>query len=274
MIYHSEREIYLILIFRFYTTFSQTTQEVYEETTTTTSYRKETRTTKKFHGLQLNNLPTRHKNSADVDAFVKMPSGGIDRPVIVDNQDGTVSIRYDPREEGCHELHVKFNGEHIQGSPFKFNVDSISSGYVTAYGPGLVHGVANEPTQFHISTKGATSGGLNVAVEGPSKADINYHDNRDGTVTVTYLPAAPGDYKITIKFANEHIKGSPYTAKVTGEGRKRAQISVGHSSEVSLKVQDKDIKTLNAYIVAPNGLEEPCFLKQLPNGQLGRLKNG
>ncbi|OQR80177.1 filamin-C-like [Tropilaelaps mercedesae] len=250
----------------------QTTQEVYEETTTSTTssnYRKETRTTRKFHGLQLNNLPTRHKNSADVDAFVKMPSGGIDRPVIVDNQDGTISIRYDPREEGCHELHVKFNGEHIQGSPFKFNVDSISSGYVTAYGPGLVHGVANEPTQFHISTKGAASGGLNVAVEGPSKADINYHDNRDGTVTVTYLPAAPGDYKITIKFANEHIKGSPYTAKITGEGRKRAQISVGHSSEVSLKVQEKDVKTLNAYIVAPNGLEEPCFLKQLPNGQLG-----
>lgn len=45
-----------------------------------------------------------------------MPSGNMDKPVIEDNHDGTVSIRYDPREEGQHELSVKFNGEHVQGS--------------------------------------------------------------------------------------------------------------------------------------------------------------
>lgn len=48
-------------------------------------------------------------------AEVKMPSGNMDKPVIEDNHDGTVSIRYDPREEGQHELSVKFNGEHVQG---------------------------------------------------------------------------------------------------------------------------------------------------------------
>lgn len=44
-----------------------------------------------------------------------MPSGNVDKPVIEDNHDGTVSIKYDPREEGLHELYVKFNGEHVQG---------------------------------------------------------------------------------------------------------------------------------------------------------------
>ncbi|VVD00357.1 unnamed protein product [Leptidea sinapis] len=34
-----------------------------------------------------------------------MPSGIIDQPVIEDNRDGTVSIKYDPREEGVHELY-------------------------------------------------------------------------------------------------------------------------------------------------------------------------
>lgn len=48
-------------------------------------------------------------------AEVKMPSGHIDQPVIEDNHDGTVSIKYDPREEGVHELFVKYNGEHVQG---------------------------------------------------------------------------------------------------------------------------------------------------------------
>lgn len=50
-------------------------------------------------------------------AEVKMPSGQVDKPVIEDNRDGTVSIKYDPREEGIHELAVKYNGEHVQGSP-------------------------------------------------------------------------------------------------------------------------------------------------------------
>lgn len=54
----------------------------------------------------------------------------------------------------------------------KFHVDSISSGYVTAYGPGLTHGVTGEPTLFTISTKGAGAGGLSMAVEGPSKAEV------------------------------------------------------------------------------------------------------
>lgn len=58
------------------------------------------------------------------------------------------------------------------GSPFKFHVDSISSGYVTAYGSGLSHGVTGEPATFTISTKGAGAGGLSMAVEGPSKAEV------------------------------------------------------------------------------------------------------
>jgi filamin len=106
-------------------------------------------------------------------ADIKMPSGKVDKPVIEDNRDGTVSVKYDPREEGLHELAVKYNGEHIQGSPYKFHVDSMSSGYVTAYGPGLTHGVSGEPADFIISTKGAGAGGLSMAVEGPSKADVS-----------------------------------------------------------------------------------------------------
>ncbi|VEN52821.1 unnamed protein product [Callosobruchus maculatus] len=204
-------------------------------------------------------------------AEIKMPSGHVDIPVIEDNHDGTVTIKYEPREEGVHELAVKFNGEHVQGSPYKIHVDSISSGYVTAYGPGLTHGVTGEPSNFTISTKGAGAGGLSMAVEGPSKAEISCHDNKDGTVSVSYLPTAPGEYKISVRFGDKHIKGSPFNAKITGEGRKRNQISVGSCSEVSLpgKISDADIRSLNASIQAPSGLEEPCFLKRLPTGNIG-----
>lgn len=61
------------------------------------------------------------------------------------------------------------------------------------------------------------------------------------------------------------------TFLISGEGRKRNQISVGSCSEVSFpgKVSDSDIRSLNASIQAPSGLEEPCFLKKIPNGNLG-----
>ncbi|KAI5640019.1 hypothetical protein NE865_07590 [Phthorimaea operculella] len=225
-------------------------------------------------GLGLDYTPLNFVTIYHIDtrkAEVKMPSGVIDSPVIEDNHDGTVSIKYEPREEGIHELYVKYNGEHVQGSPYKFHVDSIPSGYVTAYGPGLLNGVSGEPSQFTISTKGAGAGGLSMAVEGPSKAEITCHDNKDGTVSVSYLPTAPGEYKVSVRFGDKHIKGSPFIAKVTGEGRKRNQLSVGSCSEVTLpgKVQDLDIRVLNASIAAPSGLEEPCFLKKLPSGNIG-----
>ena len=98
----------------------------------------------------------------------------------------------------------------------------------------LVHGVCGDPADFCISTRGAGAGGLALAVEGPSKAEIGCQDNKDGTVNVSYLPTAPGEYKVSAKFADEHIEGSPFTCKVTGEGKKRNAISVGASSDLTL----------------------------------------
>ena len=61
------------------------------------------------------------------------------------------------------------------------------------------------------------AGGLSLAVEGPSKAEIVCQDNDDGTCTVTYLPTEPGLYNIVVKFDDEHILGSPFTAYIAGE---------------------------------------------------------
>ncbi|EMP41497.1 60S ribosomal protein L10 [Chelonia mydas] len=61
-------------------------------------------------------------------------------------------------------------------------------------------------------------GGLSLAVEGPSKAEISCTDNQDGTCSVSYLPMLPGDYSIVVKYNEKHIAGSPFTARITGYG--------------------------------------------------------
>lgn len=224
----------------------------------------------KFRQVQLSKIPAPVSlTENDTTAIARAPSGLMEKVALADHKDGTVSLKYDPKEEGLHEIHVKHKNEPVQGSPFKVFVTSLTSPEISAHGPGLSHGVAGEPAYFTINTKGASAGGLQVVVEGPSKTDIICHDNKDGTVSVTYLPEAPGEYRIVVKFAERDIKGSPFTAKITGEGRKRTHISHGSRSEVSLKIAEKDIRNLTATIVTPGGSEEPCIIKKLPSGSLG-----
>uniref|UniRef100_A0AAQ4P6X9 Calponin-homology (CH) domain-containing protein n=1 Tax=Gasterosteus aculeatus aculeatus TaxID=481459 RepID=A0AAQ4P6X9_GASAC len=153
----------------------------------------------------------------EITGEVRMPSGKTGRPHITDNKDGTITIKYQPTERGLHEMDIKYDGNHIPGSPLQFFVDAVNSGVVTAYGPGLSYGMVNRAATFTVVTKNAGEGGLSLAVEGPSKAEITCKDNKDGTCTVSYLPTAPGDYNVIVKFDNKHISGSPFTAKVTGE---------------------------------------------------------
>lgn len=64
----------------------------------------------------------------------------------------------------------------------------------------------------------------------------------------------------------------PVYSATAGEPRRKAQI--GRSSEVSLKVMEQDINNLTASIRSPSGREEPCLLKRLANGHLGRGHGG
>lgn len=86
------------------------------------------------------------------------PSGMRHYPKIEDNRNGTVKIRYQPSEIGLHTMDVLYNKVPVQGSPFNFYVHSVGLGQVTAYGPGLSHGVAGQPCHFTIVTKDAGAG--------------------------------------------------------------------------------------------------------------------
>uniref|UniRef100_A0A7N5ZQ32 Calponin-homology (CH) domain-containing protein n=1 Tax=Anabas testudineus TaxID=64144 RepID=A0A7N5ZQ32_ANATE len=207
----------------------------------------------------------------EITGEVRMPSGKTARPHITDNKDGTITIKYQPTERGLHEMDIKYDGNHIPGSPLQFYVDAVNSGVVTAYGPGLSYGMVNKAATFTVVTKNAGEGGLSLAVEGPSKAEITCKDNKDGTCAVSYLPTAPGDYNIIVKFDNKHIPGSPFTAKITGDDTitRTSQLNVGTAADVSLKIAETDLSSLSASIRAPSGNEEPCLLKRLPNRHLG-----
>ena len=45
---------------------------------------------------------------------------------------------------------------------------------------------------FNIYTREAGAGGLSIAVEGPSKAEIDFQDRKDGSCGVAYTCTEPG----------------------------------------------------------------------------------
>uniref|UniRef100_A0A8C3CYC5 Filamin A n=1 Tax=Cairina moschata TaxID=8855 RepID=A0A8C3CYC5_CAIMO len=201
---------------------------------------------------------------------VRMPSGKVAKPDITDNKDGTVTVRFAPTEAGLHEMDIRYDTMHIPGSPLQFYVDYVNSGHVTAYGPGLIHGTVNKPATFTVNTKDAGEGGLSLAVEGPSKAEISCTDNQDGTCSVSYLPVLPGDYSIVVKYNDKHIAGSPFTARITGDDSLRlSHLKVGASADIPLDIGESDLSQLAATVTAPSGRKEPCQLKRLRNGHLG-----
>ena len=76
---------------------------------------------------------------------------------------------------------------------------------------------------FNIYTREAGAGGLSIAVEGPSKADIDFQDRKDGSCGVSYTCTEPGEYLASVKFNDQHIPDSPFKvhiAPTSGDARK------------------------------------------------------
>ncbi|XP_061114993.1 filamin-A-like isoform X2 [Conger conger] len=203
----------------------------------------------------------------DISGEVRMPSGQVSKPDILDNRDGTVNIRYAPTELGLHHMDIKSDDSHIPGSPLQFYVDYVSSGHVTAYGPGLIHGAVGKPAVFTVDTTEAGEGGLSLAIEGPSKADISCVDNEDGTCTVSYLPVSPGPYNVLVRYNEQHVPGSPFLARITGEGSMRR--TIGSAADIPLDIGELDLSQLTVSLTTPSGREEPCAFKLLRNGHMG-----
>lgn len=60
---------------------------------------------------------------------------------------------------------------------------------------------------WHVP-RGAGTGGLGLAIEGPSEAKMSCKDNKDGSCAVEYVPFTPGDYDVNITFGGHPIPGA------------------------------------------------------------------
>lgn len=62
-----------------------------------------------------------------------------------------------------------------------------------AGGPGLERGEQAMPSEFNVWTREAGAGSLAISVEGPSKAEIDFKDRKDGSCHVSYVVQEQGE---------------------------------------------------------------------------------
>ncbi|XP_075583490.1 LOW QUALITY PROTEIN: filamin-B-like, partial [Pelecanus crispus] len=125
--------------------------------------------------------------------------------------------------------------------------------------------------EFSIWTREAGAGGLSIAVEGPSKAEIAFEDRKDGSCGVSYLVQEPGDYEVSIKFNEEHIPDSPFVVPVASHSDDARRLTVTSLQETvtvnqpaSFAVQLNGARgVIDAKVHTPAGVVEECYVSEL-----------
>uniref|UniRef100_A0A3Q4HHD8 Filamin B n=1 Tax=Neolamprologus brichardi TaxID=32507 RepID=A0A3Q4HHD8_NEOBR len=211
----------------------------------------------------------------DVTAEVTSPSGASQPAELVATGNDAYCVRFVPTEMGVHSVSVKYRGVHVPGSPFQFTVGPLGeggAGKVRAGGPGLEGALAGEPAEFTIWTREAGAGGLSVAVEGPSRAEISFDDRKDGSCGISYVAQEPGDYEVSVKFNDQHIPDSPYLVPVVAPVNDARRLSVAGLQESGLKVNHPASFAvrlngakgkMDAKVHSPSGALEKCVVTEL-----------
>lgn len=70
---------------------------------------------------------------------------------------------------------------------------SVVHVHVSCCGFGVfLYPLSLSPAEFSIWTREAGAGGLAIAMEGPSRAEISFDDRKDGSCGVSYIAQEPG----------------------------------------------------------------------------------
>lgn len=141
---------------------------------------------------------------------------------------------------------------------------------VKSGGPGLDHGEQGFPNEFNVWTREAGSGTLAISVEGPSKADIDFKDRKDGSCDISYVVSEPGEYRVGMKFNDRHIPDSPFKVYISPAMGEAHKLEVAQFPDRSVE-SDKPaqfivrkngaVGTLDAKVVAPSNTEDDCFIQ-------------
>ena len=121
---------------------------------------------------------------------------------------GHYDVEFDASEGKKYRLAVKFDNQHINGSPFFLHLSDAT--LCKATGEGITRAIIGTDNRFEVATKGAGPGKLRVKVEGKSQTTVKIESKDEDVYEVTYVLKKVGSYSITVLWMEEEIPGSPF----------------------------------------------------------------
>ena len=164
------------------------------------------------------------KGGETFDIQLTGPTGTLETK-IVDNNDGSYTVTYQPHDSGKHHAEITNKGQHIKDSPFDFNIlegtdfNNSKIGLFTF----TIHARnkkkqpktgGNDKFEVLIYEPDKLLGLKSGPEISKEKTKLNIVDNQDGSYTVSYkVPKQYKKVKISVKLNDNHIKGSPWAQK-------------------------------------------------------------
>ena len=154
------------------------------------------------------------------------------------------NIAFNPHKCGEYLLSILYDGNHVDGSPFRLIATNASLCYIK--GKGLTAAQVGRENKFIVCTDDAGPGELKVDVEGHEGDDefkVLIFAASKTRYDVNYTPPAPGRYKVSVQWDNNHIPGSPFEVLCVDATRYSVvkppdKISLGKVIRVGVKVVD------------------------------------
>ena len=207
-------------------------------------------------------------------------------------------VSFVPQEPGTYTLRVLYNENEVDGSPFAVMVDRNPSykpplshpENCRASGDGLTECVTMTDAYVEVETAGAGYGKLTMGILGPAQASITPCPQGPGDkFAFIYNTVEAGEYQLSIKWAGEHIPGSPFRVTATPHPTKPSlppRGTVPDAGKVTLsdyeavcraKVRDWNSFSIDAHAAGPGAIgvsvEGPgkCQIEIARNQQLNLI---
>ncbi|XP_078614622.1 filamin-A-like isoform X4 [Branchiostoma floridae x Branchiostoma japonicum] len=199
------------------------------------------------------NIDTSRAGKGDLDVGVNVNNRNVPFEMDSGRQRDNFEVSFLAQEAGTHRIPISFNGDPVQGSPFRSEIKA--AGRASASGEGLYRGQEDRTAEFVVDTTDCDNLPLDIQVDGPNSIAKCSVEHRGDKHYVTYVPVEVGIFDITLKHGGQEIDGSPFHPTVIDPRKVRAKggwnTFLGSNGRLTLFVNERYTLPLDAAEAGP-----------------------
>lgn len=172
---------------------------------------------------------------------------------LTDEGNGVYELHYFPLLEGKCSLSIKYEGQHINNSPFDITVkrapdasECVIFGEAVERDPPLF--IANNPIKFSVDTSNAGYSSLNISATQPDEEPIRVYTVEEGDLHhLKFDPILVGHYHVDLTWGEEEVPGGPFDFNVVDprkcvvKGLPQDGTQIQKEEEISFNVLMKEV---------------------------------